>query len=223
LTWPSAPVTVVHVKPGPTCPRCGMPLRAPGLMSSDWQCDVHGAVFPLQPVPAPSRDGIAAVVRASEVPVWAMWPLPFGWVVTGVAHVGDERSGIRALAVACSGPAPLGGGGDVVIIAEEPAIGFGARYAGLPGPDPGEAVDVRTPPHAKIQAGGHPTPLWSVSTLPDRAAYVGEAAGLWLWAVFWPESAGHLLQDDVVLADLRDVGAEIDLLPLGALSPRLTP
>jgi hypothetical protein len=191
-------------------------------MSSDWQCDVHGAVFPLQPVPSPSRDVIAAVVRTSAVPVWVMWPLPLGWVVTGIAHVGDERSGIRAVALAGTGPAPLGGGGDVVLIAEEPAIGLGARYAGLVGPDPGEAVDVRTPPHAKIQAAGHPTPMWSVGALPDRAAYVGEAAGLWLWAIFWPESAGHLLQDDVVLTDLRDVVAEIELLPLGALSPRLT-
>lgn len=200
-----------------------MPLRAPGLMSSDWQCAVHGAVLPLQPVSAPTAEGIAALAQTSAVPVWALWPLPVGWLVTGAAYVGDDRSGIRTVAVACTGPSPLGGVGDLVLVAEEPGIGLGARYAGLPGPDPGEAIDVRTPPHAKIQAAGHPTPLWSVSTLPDRAAYVGEAAGLWLWAVFWPDSAGHLLQDDIVLADLRDVGAEIDLLPLGALSPRLSP
>ena len=217
------PVTVKHVKPGPTCPRCAAPLRAPGLMTSDWQCDVHGVVFPMQPVAAPTVEGMRALARTSAVPVWALWPLPLGWVVTGVAHVGDDRSDIRAVAVACTGPAPLGGGADLVLVAEEPAIGLGARYAGLAGPDPGTSVDVATPPHAKIQAGGHPTPLWSVETLPDRAAYVGEAAGLWLWAVFWPESAGHLLQDDIVLADLRDVGAEIELLPLGALSPRLVP
>ena len=39
------------------------------------------------------------------MPLWCPWPLPTGWTVTGVGWVGDDRSGVRATAVACSGPA----------------------------------------------------------------------------------------------------------------------
>ena len=35
------------------------------------------------------------------------------------------------------------------------------------------------------------------------------------------EQSGLLLYDELVLTDLRDAGAEVDLLPCGALSPRL--
>jgi hypothetical protein len=55
----------------------------------------------------------------------------------------------------------------------------------------------------------------------DRAVYVGEALGCWIWAVLWPGTAGFLLIDDFVLTDLRDAGHELDV-PCGALSPRLT-
>jgi hypothetical protein len=154
------------------------------------------------------------------VPVLLTWPLPRGWVVTGVASAGDERTGAHAVATACSGPAPLGGMGELVIVAEEPGVGLGARYAGLSGPDPGLETD-GTPPHAKVTVSGHPSALWCVPSPPDRAVYVGEAAGGWLWFVLWPSEAGALLLEDLELADLRDVGAEVDLLPVGALCPRL--
>jgi hypothetical protein len=94
--------------------------------------------------------------------------------------------------------------------------------AGLPGPDPGDAIAVDKPPHAKVLAAGRPTALWHVAGTPDdRAVFVGEARGLWLWAVAWPEGSGLLLYDELVLTDLRDAGAEIELLPCGAISPRL--
>lgn len=48
-----------------------------------------------------------------------------------------------------------------------------------------------------------------------------EARGLWLWAIVWPEQSGLLMYDELVLTDLRDAGAEVELLPCGALSPRL--
>ncbi|MEV8409079.1 DUF6758 family protein, partial [Streptomyces niveus] len=67
-----------------------------------------------------------------------------------------------------------------------------------------------------------PTPLWHVPDAPpDRAVFAGEALGLWLWAIVWPEQTGLLMYDELVLTDLRDAGAEVDLLPCGALSPRL--
>lgn len=203
----------------PSCPRCGGPLHSPGLWSSAWQCDKHGAVPPLQPVVQPTGEILQQVASRATVPVWMPWPLPKGWLVTGVAHAGDDRTGARAAAVACSGPAPLGGAGELVLIAEEPGIGLGARFAGIEGPDPGPVPD-DAPAHAKIQAAGHPTAMWALPSPPDRAAYIGEALGFWLWAVLWPETAGFLLIDDFVLIDRRNAGHELDV-PFGALSPRL--
>jgi hypothetical protein len=204
----------------PSCPRCGHELHAPGLWSSQWACDQHGAVPPLQPVVQPTAEVLAAVAGHSAVPVWLPWPLPRGWLVTGIAQAGDERSGARATAVACTGPAPLGGVGELVVVAEEPGVGLGARFAGLEGPDPGREMSPRRAADAKVHAAGRPTAMWAVESAPDRAAYVGEALGLWLWAVLWPESAGFLLIDEFVLTDVRDAGHDIDV-PFGALSPRL--
>jgi hypothetical protein len=189
-------------------------------MSSAWECGLHGAVHPFHAPVQPSVEAVEQVVRGSGVPAWLPWPLPAGWVVTGIAYAGDERYGGRATVVACSGPAPLGGGGDLLLIAEEPGVGLGARYAGLPGPDPGE-VGEAAPAHAKLHAAGHPTAMWCVNGPPDRAVFVGEALARWLWAVLWPESAGCLLYEDIHLADLREAGQELSLLPFGALSPRL--
>jgi hypothetical protein len=143
--------------------------------------------------------------------------------VTGVGWAGDDRDGVCATAVACSGPAPVGEGpADVVLIAEEPGVGLGQRFAGLPGLDPGaHLADVleRTAAHAKVKAAGHPTGLWAIATRDDRSAYVGEAKGLWLYAVAWPASAGYLLAEHVVLHDLTDwLPAE---LVYGAPSPYL--
>ncbi|MFI8191071.1 DUF6758 family protein [Streptomyces sp. NPDC085946] len=206
----------------PSCPKCGGRVRAPGLFSDAWQCDVHGTVHPVQPVIPPSVDALNVVVHRTRVPVWMPWPLPVGWLFTGVACAGDDRSGGRATAVACSGPGPLGGVGELILVAEELGVGLGARYAGMAGPDPGPYLDVDKPAQTKVLAAGRPTPLWLVSGTPgDRAVFAGEALGMWLWAVVWPEQSGLLLYDELVLTDLREAGAEIELVPCGALSPRL--
>jgi hypothetical protein len=211
------------VKPPPQCPRCASVVRAPGLMSSDWVCEVHGAVHPYHGPTLPSDGAMRRVIDAAEVPVWLPWPLPAGWLVTGAADAGDERTGGRATVVACSGPAPFGGVGELVLVAEELGVGLGARFAGLPGPDPGEGFAVQAP-GARVDAVGWPTPLWSVVEDPDlardRAVWVGEAAGAWLWVVVWPETADLLLHDGLSLVDLRDPAFSLDL-PFGALSPRL--
>jgi hypothetical protein len=204
------------------CPRCGGQVRAPGLFSDTWQCATHGAVHPLQPVVPPSVEALSVVLARSQVPVWMPWPLPVGWLYTGVAHAGDDISGARAVAVACSGPGPLGGLGELVLVAEELGVGLGARFAGIPGPDPGDSIDVDKPADAKLLATGRPTPMWLVAGAPDdRAVFVGEALGLWLWAIAWPERSGLLMYDELVLTDLREAGAELELVPYGALSPRI--
>lgn len=206
----------------PSCPKCGGRVRAPGLFADAWQCDEHGPVYPLQPVIPPSVEALNVVVQHTQVPVWMPWPLPVGWLFTGVVYAGDDRSGGRATAVACSGPGPLGGPGEMILIAEELGVGLGARYAGIDGPDPGSYMNVEKPPQAKVLAAGRPTPLWHVYRTPDdRAVFAGEALGMWVWAVMWPEQSGLLMYDELVLTDLRDAGAEIDLVPCGALSPRL--
>ncbi|RKN09104.1 DUF6758 family protein [Streptomyces radicis] len=208
----------------PSCPKCGGRVRAPGLFADSWQCADHGAVHPLQPVVPPSVNALTVAVGRARVPVWMPWPLPVGWLFTGIAYAGDDRGGGRATAVACTGPGPLGGPGELLLIAEELGVGLGAGYAGVPGPDPGPRLDVDEPPQAKVLAAGRPTPLWLVRDAPDdRAVFAGEAMGLWLWAVVWPPESGMLLYDELVLTDLRDAGSEVDLVPCGALSPQLLP
>ena len=202
----------------PTCPRCAARLRAPSVWSSTWHCDQHGAVTPLGPVHSPSRDGLEGLLRIKGVPVWLPWPLPAGWLVTGFAGAGDERSGVRGCVVALSGPNPVGGPGDLLLVSEEPGVGLGARFAGLDGPDPGDGFAAGQP-DAVVRFGNHEFPLWHVEA-PDRAAFAGEVWGNWLWFVLWPDTAGTLLFEPITLRDLRDPGQELDL-PFGALSPRL--
>jgi hypothetical protein len=160
------------------------------------------------------------VAASAAVPLWLPWPLPTGWLVSGVGLAGDPRGPARATVLACSGPNPVGGAADLLVVAEEPTVGLGASYAGLSEVDPGTTFE-GTAPHAKVQARGRPLSLWCLAGPEDRAVYVGEAGGCWLWLVLYPASAGHLLAEHLRLADLSDLGAEIDLIPFGALTPRV--
>jgi hypothetical protein len=193
-------------------------------MSSDWRCDTCGPVRPLHVAKHIGPEIIeAAVVHARQMPIWCPWPLPAGWMVTGVGWASDDRAGTDATVLSCSGPAPLAGGpADVVFVAEKPGVGLGNRFAALPGLDPGpylqEALE-HTAAHAKVKAAGWPTAMWAVSSKDDRSAYVGEARGVWLYAICWPASTGYLLAEDMVLHDLTDwVPSE---LVYGAPSPYL--
>jgi hypothetical protein len=201
----------------PACPRCGGELRAPSLFSSDWRCAEHGAVLPTHVLPNATPEALDHVRGIAEVPFWIPAPLLPGWMITGVGYAGDERSRARATALACSGPAPLGGVADMLLVAEEPAIGLGAGYAGLPVTL--AAPDLSGPPEAKVHAANHPTGLWSVPAPADRCVVIGEAKGMWLWAILWPAAAGYVLYEHVVLHDLRD-GVPPGLV-VGAPSPYL--
>jgi hypothetical protein len=144
-------------------------------------------------------------------------------MVTGVAWVGDDRSGVRATAVACSGPGPVEHGpADVVLVAEEPGIGLGTRFAGVPGSDPSAFFDSdprSTTAHAKVRAAGWPTPLWMLKSSEDRCAFAGEARGMWIYILTWPAAAGYVLLEDLTLIDLvEDVPSQ---LVYGAPSPYL--
>src|SRR3954464_13968127 len=134
-------------------------------MHSDWRCADPGVVPPFHVAqhigPEILAAAVAEVVRASEpAPLSCPWPLPPGWTVPGAGWGGDERLGVRATALACSGPDPLGGGpADIVIVAEQPGVGLGTRFGGIPGIDCGNLVaDSMSDaschgPHAKIKAG----------------------------------------------------------------------
>jgi len=206
------------MRKAPTCPRCGGPLREPSAWSSAWQCARHGEVDPLRTVSGPSAAGLEGLLRGAVVPVWLPWPLPTGWLVTGFAGAGDERSGTRGCAVAVSGPNPVGGPGEMLLVSEELGVGLGAGCAGLAGPDPGSDF-AAGPPHALVRFGHHEFPVWNVDA-PGRAAFAGEVMGNWLWLILWPDTAGVLLVEPLELRDLRDPGQDLDL-PFGAQSPRL--
>jgi hypothetical protein len=188
-------------------------------MTSSWDCERHGAVHPLHVVPRPTVDALHKVANTAGVPLWVPLPLLPGWTLTGIATAGDDRTAAKATVVALSGPSPLGGPADLLVIAEEPGVGVGARFAGLDEIDPG--LTVVGQPDAKVEAAGHPTALWRSPSADDRAAFVGEAMGVWLWAVLWPPAAELVLIEHVTLHDLREVAhASVDM-PVGAPSPRL--
>jgi hypothetical protein len=202
-------------------------------MHSEWRCDHDGAVVPMHVAQHISAEIVesartrilAAAMRAGRepVPMWCPWPLPSGWTVTGVGWVGDDRSGVRATAVACSGPCPVERGpADIILVAEEPGVGLGTRFAGIAGPDPGPFLDgdlSMQAPHAKIRAAGWPSPLWTIKSADDRSAYAGEAKGMWLYSITWPPTAGYVLAENLALHDLsEDVPTQ---LVYGAPSPYL--
>jgi hypothetical protein len=200
------------------CPRCRGAVHAPTPGSSAWRCQLHGDIYPLAPARLPTLDGLRTLVRQALVPLWLPWPLPDGWLVSGFTGAGDERTGARGSALALSGPNPLGGPAEMVVVAEEPGVGLGAGLAGLPGPDPGPGF-AAGPPHATVTVAHHDVPLWVVEA-DGKAVFAGEVAGSWFWLLLWPDTAGALLVEPLPLRDLRDPEQELDL-PFGALSPQL--
>lgn len=161
------------------------------------------------------------VCAQSRVPVWLPWPLASGWVISAVAPVGDAVTGVPAVASVLMGPNPLGGPAEMLIVAEEPGVGFAAHAAGLPGPDAGHSFD--DPPYAHVEIHHHPVPLWLVGSERDQAVVVGERDLVWIWVVTRPASAGALLVDRLAFTDARQMGEEVRLLPYGARSTWLDP
>ena len=196
-------------------------MRPPNVWTSAWCCDEHGEVAPLSVHPGslPVLDTVAA---RSRVPLWGPSPVPRGWTLTGVAEAGDDRTGAVATATSWCAPHPGGGPMDVLLVAEEPGTGLGARYAGLRHADPG-TLPARA--DAGVVVAGHTTPLWSVDA-PGAGALVGEASGVWFWAVLRPAAPSDALER-VLLTDLRQgpgrpvpCGAPTELLgPRGAAPP----
>ncbi len=204
----------------PWCPRCGNDLVAPSEYDRDWRCPRHGQTLPLTVLARLDDPAIRYLGDHAAVPLWVPEPMPAGWTLAGLAAVGDADTRFRATVVSLRGPAPLGGAGEWLIVAEDPGIGLGASYAGTALAAPPSAM-TEVPP-AKVRALGHPTPLWPVPDITaDRSAYVGEAAGVWLWLISFPADAGYAVLEDLALTDVR--GQHLPPLETGDLSLRLRP
>ena len=205
--------------PDPVCVRCRGSLHTPETVGA-WMCDAHGVVEPLHGALPAETHHLSDTASSSGVPVWVPWPMPPGWAVSGVRRTGGKGTA-RAVAVGLMGPGVTARQAELVIVAEEPGVGLGASYAGLESTDPGFEVS-SLPVDARLTAGGHPTPLWSLP-VSDRAAYVGEASGLWLWAIAWPVDEWMVVHDDLRLVDVRapEHRALLAELPVALLSPHL--
>ncbi|MFC6237471.1 DUF6758 family protein [Longivirga aurantiaca] len=206
--------------PEPVCVRCGGPVGLTVDVPA-WHCPTHGEVEPLHaPLPA-EHYHLRDVASSSAVPVWIPLPLPVGWAVSGVRRTGGTGPA-RAVAVSYTGPGLAARTAEMVIVAEEPGVGLGAQYAGIVGTDPGPEI-TGLPRDTAVTAGGHPTSLWSLP-VSDRSAYVGEAAGCWLWIITWPVTEWMVVHDGLALHDLRvvDIRTRLGEVPVSALTPRLS-
>jgi hypothetical protein len=206
--------------PDPVCARCAGPLQSPEV-SGEWLCARHGVVEPLHPAVPADTHHLVDIASSTAVPLWLAWPLPRDWTVTGVRRTGGTGPG-RAVAISYSGPGITARLAELIIVSEEPGTGLGAAYAGLRDPDPGPEL-AHAPYDTKVTASGQRTPLWSVPA-EDCTAYVGEAAGCWLWALVWPVEEFLVVHDDLQLVDARrpEHRPHLEGLPTGALSPRLS-
>jgi hypothetical protein len=206
----------------PGCPRCPTPVAPLG--DDGWfACPEHGAVAPLWHPPDASYDGFAAHLgRAAGFPTYLPWPLSPGWSVTDFAVVGGPHAA-RATLTCCSGTSELDGPVDVIVVAEEPGTGLGARVAGTRHGDPGAEIG-DGPPAVQVRIASQGVRLWPVSTSRgsgewDRSVVAGEAAGRWLWLVLRPASAMLLLRDDWILRDVSVAGPQLVELPFGGPRP----
>ena len=202
----------------PVCPRCGEQLVVrPGSTAQAW-CHLHGAVTPLHHTVLLAHDAI--VRRHRRRPRARLGARPHAGRLVG--HRAWPGAASRARGRSSStAPAPRRWAArpSCVLVAEEPGTGVGCGYAGLPGLDPGDVIE--GPSSVDVKAAGQRAPLWAVPTSDDRAAFVGEAYGVWLWLVMWPMNAAWLLAEQLELIDLRD--RIYPDLPLGPPSEHLLP
>ena len=202
------------------CPRCAMPVSRVG---DGWSCLDHGPVEPLRRPAAASYDAFVEHLGATaRFPTYLPWPLSPGWRVTDFAAVGTLGRG-RAAMTCVSGTSVLDGPVDVLVVAEEPGTGLGARIAGTVHDDPGAEIG-DGPPSVRVRIDSQSVPLWPVSTSAgtgewDRSVVAGEADGRWLWMVLRPASAMLLLRDEWILRDVSGLGPPLVELPFGGPAP----
>lgn len=162
---------------------------------------------------------IGAEIHGLHAPLWTPWPVPPDWTFRGLAHTPDTDGGASTVGL-WSGPDPFGDPAEVAFVCEEAGAGVGSHFAGLSMSYPSAGVGVG-PPHAKFGVEGRLVPLWAVENTAGCAAFAGEAAGRWLWVIVHPAEASAIVVEPMQLVDARQLGAELTVLPVGELSPRL--
>jgi hypothetical protein len=206
----------------PGCPRCREPLD--GGAGPD--CAHHGAGPVLWRAREASYDAfVEHLATARDFPTYLPWPMAPGWAVSDFAVV-TEPSGAPVATLTCvTGASELDGPVDVLLVAEEPGVGLGARCAGVRGSDPGRELDEEQPV-VRVRIGSLATSLWTVSTSDvaetselDRTVLAGEAAGRWLWVVLRPASAVLLMRDDWILRDVSGGGPLMVEMPFAGPGP----
>jgi len=176
-------------------------------------------VAPLGGYEEPSVHVLLKHITDAQMPTWLPWPMPANWSVSGVGRAGEAPE--QATVLACSGPDPIAGDADLVMVCEEPGVGLGAFYAGAAGLDVGRQIS-GFPAATRIMVGQHAAPLWWVGERDDRDVLVGEASGRWLWIIAWPATAGAMIRDGTTFVDLRTLLGQLDVIPLSGLSQRLS-
>ncbi|MFZ2504455.1 MAG: DUF6758 family protein [Nocardioides sp.] len=200
----------------PQCPRCGLPLGVERAVA----CPDHASVPPLWRTDGGGYDDfVAHLARAGSLPSLAPFPLGPEWAIADFGVVGHQGAP-RGSYVACGAVTETDGPVDVVVVAEEPGIGLGARIAGLGGRDVGADL-LRGPATTRLQVDRHTVSMWALPPVerlgPDAASalgigvLVGEADGRWLWFITRPATA-ILMRPEWSLADLGQMGpALLDL------------
>ncbi|WP_164477982.1 DUF6758 family protein [Nocardioides pantholopis] len=204
------------------CPRCPIPV-ARSTPAGGWCCPEHGPVPPLwRPAEAGYECFVEHLGRSANLPTYLPWPLGPGWQVTDVASVGEPGRAV-ATVTGCSGSTALDGPVDVLVVAEDPGTGLGARVAGTRHVDAGGEVGLG-PPAVVVRLGSQTVRMWPVSVHDgagewDRSVVVGEAHGRWLWLVLRPASAILLLAGDWIMRDVSELGPQLVELSFGGPRP----
>ncbi len=202
------------------CPRCRTPV---GESDGVWSCSLHGKVPRVWRPVEPGYDVFAEhLVATAGFPTYLPWPLSPGWRISDFSSARWAGSVVGTMCCA-SGTSEADGPVDLLVVAEEPGTGLGGRCAGIPSADPGPDVG-RGAPAVRLRVEGRPVPLWAVSTSAadtafDRAVFVGEAFGRWLWLVLRPPSAMLLLREEWSLVDVSTLGPPLVEVPFGGPGP----
>jgi hypothetical protein len=206
------------------CVRCSAPVLESPDRPGSWSCPEHGATAPLWRPEVVSYEAFTAHLEtAGAFPTYAPWPMGPGWSISDFGCVTAGRRDATATVTCTTGTTELDGPVDVLVVAEEPGAGLGARCAGTRHVDPGAEIHAR-PPTARVRIDSQTVTLWDVSTSAshgelDRSVVAGEARGRWLWMVLRPASALLLLRDDWILRDLSELGPPLVELSFGGPGP----
>jgi hypothetical protein len=125
-------------------------------MSSAWICSAHGEIAPFHVGTHPvTSEALAWAAKTAQVPVWLPWPLPTGWLVTGLAYAGDDRTDEHILETQRRIPGAVGFPGKFtpIVIDEDPVV---ARK--ILGRERVNRFAVDNLGHARVRANEHRPP-----------------------------------------------------------------